>query len=185
MKADPADWRIARTVFVADDDTVAREYGRDASNSAYREYYKQMLWKMVRGGRQGVFKQHKDQSDESITLDYVLDECVIFGTVDKVVDEILALYEEVGWQLAAYAHGEFIAGYNDDTEEWFQIPMPPIATAIGVHVPGDGGYTAKEVPLVPRRFREFMALRTLQKWQDDHKHEVFGQVWVGKKEEAE
>ena len=93
-----------------------------------------------------------------------------------------ALYEEVGWQLAAYAHGEFIAGYNDDTEEWFQIPMPPIATAIGVHVPGDGGYTAKEVPLVPRRFREFMALRTLQKWQDDEKHAVFGQVWVGQKE---
>lgn len=95
-KADPSDWRIARTIFVADDDKVAREYGRDNANSAYREYYKQMLWKMFRGGRQGVFKQYKDQPDEEITLEYVLDECVIFGTVDKVVDEILALREEVG-----------------------------------------------------------------------------------------
>ncbi len=95
-KADPADWRIARTVFVADDDKVAREYGRDAPNSAYREYYKQMRTKMFRANRHGVFKQYREQPDEDITLDYVLDECMIIGSVNKVVDEILALREEVG-----------------------------------------------------------------------------------------
>lgn len=95
-QADPADWRIARTIFVADDETVAEEYGRNAPNSPYREYYAQMRAKLFRAHRQGVFKQYKDQPDEEITLDYVLDECVIFGTVNKVVDEILQLREEVG-----------------------------------------------------------------------------------------
>lgn len=94
-----------------------------------------------------------------------------------------AIYEEVAWQLSAYANGEFIAGQDED-ENWFQIPMPSIDVAIGVHVPGDGSYTAKEVPLDPRRFREFTALRTLQRWSDEHKHEVFGQEWVGRRQEA-
>ena len=95
-KADPEDWRIARTVFVADDDKVARSYGRDGSDSAYREYYQQMLAKMFRAGRQGIFKQERDQPDEEITLEYVLDECVIYGSVNKVVDEILAMHAETG-----------------------------------------------------------------------------------------
>ena len=36
---DPADWRIARTIFVADDDKTARRYGRDDPNSPYRFYW--------------------------------------------------------------------------------------------------------------------------------------------------
>ena len=34
--------------------------------------------------------------DKEITLDYVMDHCVIFGSVNKVVDQILALREETG-----------------------------------------------------------------------------------------
>jgi len=94
--ADPMDWRIARTIFVADDDATARAYGRDAANSPYREYYAQMRAKMFRANRHGVFKQDMKQPDAEITLDYVLDECVVCGTVDKVVDEVLKLREEVG-----------------------------------------------------------------------------------------
>jgi hypothetical protein len=43
-----------------------------------------------------VFKSHKEQPDDDITLDYVLDGCVIHGSVNKVVDQILALREEIG-----------------------------------------------------------------------------------------
>ena len=81
---------------MADDDKIAKSYGRENSNSAYREYYQQMMQKMFRGGRQGVFKPHREQPDEEITLEYVLDECVIYGTVNKVVDDILAMHAEVG-----------------------------------------------------------------------------------------
>jgi hypothetical protein len=43
-----------------------------------------------------MFKTHKEQSDAEITLDYVMDNCMIFGTVNQVVDRVLALREEIG-----------------------------------------------------------------------------------------
>ena len=63
-----ADWRVARAIFVNDDDKVAARYGRDDANSPYRFYYEQMRAKMKRGKRLYVFKTHKDQPDEEITL---------------------------------------------------------------------------------------------------------------------
>src|SRR3546814_17433774 len=38
--ADPAVWRVARSIFVADDDKVARDYGT-GPQSPYRFYFKQ------------------------------------------------------------------------------------------------------------------------------------------------
>ena len=93
---DPADWRIARTIFVADDDATARRYAIEDAASPYRFYWKMMHRKMVLGGRQGVFKTHREQPDAEITEDYVLGNLVIHGTVNKVVDEILRLREEAG-----------------------------------------------------------------------------------------
>ena len=43
-----------------------------------------------------MFKSHREQSDDEITLDYVMKNCVTFGTVNKVVDEILKMREETG-----------------------------------------------------------------------------------------
>jgi alkanesulfonate monooxygenase SsuD/methylene tetrahydromethanopterin reductase-like flavin-dependent oxidoreductase (luciferase family) len=96
VEPDVADWRVARAVFVHDDDKVAARYGRHDANSPYGFYYEQMLAKMTRGKRLYVFKSHKDQPDEEITQDFVMDHCVIHGSVNKVVDEILALREEIG-----------------------------------------------------------------------------------------
>jgi alkanesulfonate monooxygenase SsuD/methylene tetrahydromethanopterin reductase-like flavin-dependent oxidoreductase (luciferase family) len=91
-----ADWRVARTVFVADDDATARRYGRDDPDSPYRFYYTKMLAKMQKLGRLALFKTHKDQPDEEITLDYVLDKLVITGTPGSVAEQVLALREETG-----------------------------------------------------------------------------------------
>ena len=96
QKADVADWRIARTIFVADDDNTARRYGREDANSPYRFYFEQMAAKMRRGGRINVFKSHKEQPDDEITHDFVMDHCVIHGSVNKVVDAILALHAQTG-----------------------------------------------------------------------------------------
>ena len=65
------DWRVARAVFVHDDDRVAARYGCHDANSPYRFYYAQMRAKMERGKRLYVFKSRRDQPDEEITLDYV------------------------------------------------------------------------------------------------------------------
>jgi alkanesulfonate monooxygenase SsuD/methylene tetrahydromethanopterin reductase-like flavin-dependent oxidoreductase (luciferase family) len=93
--ADPANWRVARSVFVADDMDTAREYAL-GPQSPYRFYYNQLLTKMKKHGRANLFKADQNMHDDEVTLEGVLDECVIWGTPDKVADEILALRDEVG-----------------------------------------------------------------------------------------
>jgi alkanesulfonate monooxygenase SsuD/methylene tetrahydromethanopterin reductase-like flavin-dependent oxidoreductase (luciferase family) len=93
-KAD--DWRVARTVFVADDDKVAERYGKSDAASPYRFYYSQMHAKLTRSKRLFVFKSHREQPDDEITQDFILDNLVIHGTVNNVVDQILALREQIG-----------------------------------------------------------------------------------------
>lgn len=94
--ADRDEWRIARTVFVADDESTARRYGKDDANSPYRYYYRQMLTKMMLSKRHVIFKRHADEDDSALTLERVLDDLVLCGTVDQVVDQVLALNELTG-----------------------------------------------------------------------------------------
>jgi len=94
--ADPADWRIARTVFVADDEKVALRYGRQDAGSPYRYYWRMMGKKMRFSGRQIVFKTRPDQDDAELTDDYLVERLVLCGTVNSVVDQILALREQAG-----------------------------------------------------------------------------------------
>ncbi len=96
QQAHVKDWRVARTIFVADDDKVAARYGREDAKSPYRFYFEQMRAKMKKGNRLYVFKSYKDQPEEEITHDYVMDHCVFHGTVNKVVDQILKMREETG-----------------------------------------------------------------------------------------
>ena len=95
-KAKVADWRVARTIFVADDDRTAKRYGSEDANSPYLHYFTQMLGKMKRGNRLYVFKSHREQPDEEITLDFVMKNCVFAGTINQIVDQILAMREETG-----------------------------------------------------------------------------------------
>ena len=94
--ADPAQWRVARSIFVADDDATARRYGRDDPASPYRFYYRQLYTKLRHANRHEVFKEHREQPDDQVTLEGILDRLVLHGSVDRVVDGILALREEIG-----------------------------------------------------------------------------------------
>jgi alkanesulfonate monooxygenase SsuD/methylene tetrahydromethanopterin reductase-like flavin-dependent oxidoreductase (luciferase family) len=94
-EADLANWRVARSVFVADDMATARDYATNPK-SPYRFYYSQMLTKMKRAGRLELFKTSRDMPDDEVTLDFVCDKLVTWGTPDKVADELLAFREEVG-----------------------------------------------------------------------------------------
>jgi alkanesulfonate monooxygenase SsuD/methylene tetrahydromethanopterin reductase-like flavin-dependent oxidoreductase (luciferase family) len=96
QRADPADWRIARNIFVADDDKVAERYGRQDPNSPYRFYWRLLLTKMMLSKRHIIFKTHAEQPDSELSEDYLLERLVICGSVNKVVDQILRLREEVG-----------------------------------------------------------------------------------------
>jgi len=96
VKADPSDWRIARTIFVADDDKVALDYGRRNPASPYRYYWKLLLKKMMLSKRHIIFKTSESQDDSELTEDYMVDNLVLCGSVDKVVDDLLALREKTG-----------------------------------------------------------------------------------------
>jgi alkanesulfonate monooxygenase SsuD/methylene tetrahydromethanopterin reductase-like flavin-dependent oxidoreductase (luciferase family) len=93
--ADPANWRVARSVFVADDEKTARAYVT-APNSPYRLYYNNLLTKLKMAGRAEAFKERREQPDEAVTVDGVMDKLVIWGSAKKVTDGLLAFREEVG-----------------------------------------------------------------------------------------
>ncbi|WP_256327054.1 LLM class flavin-dependent oxidoreductase [Roseicitreum antarcticum] len=93
--ADLGNWRVAKSIFVADDPAKAREYVLGA-NSPYVHYYHQLLTKLKKNGRSNLFKEDQSMPDEEVTLDYVMDRLVTFGTPDKVADELLAFREETG-----------------------------------------------------------------------------------------
>jgi len=94
-KADAANWRVARSVFVADDEKTAKAYATDP-NGPYVFYYKQLYTKLKMNGRIELFKTHRDQPDDEVTLEAVCDRLITYGTPDKVADELLAYRETVG-----------------------------------------------------------------------------------------
>ncbi len=93
--ADPANWRVAKTVFVANDDATAAAYAT-GSDGPYYYYYRSLFKKLQRRGALGVFKDDPQQPDQSVTLEKVIEKLVIHGTPARVADKIRALQEETG-----------------------------------------------------------------------------------------
>jgi alkanesulfonate monooxygenase SsuD/methylene tetrahydromethanopterin reductase-like flavin-dependent oxidoreductase (luciferase family) len=93
--ADPADWRVAKSIFVADDEATALRYAK-AEGSPYRFYFRNLVKKLIGNGRPELFKHDRSLPDSAITLDYVVDSLVICGTVNSVVDQLLAFRETIG-----------------------------------------------------------------------------------------
>ena len=95
-KANPADWRVAKSIFVADDEATAKRYGH-SSEGPYHFYFKQLVRKLVGfGGRSNLFKADQSEPDSKITTEYVTEKLVLTGTVNSVVDQLLAFREQVG-----------------------------------------------------------------------------------------
>ena len=95
LAADPSQWRVAKSIFVADDDKTALAYAKDPGGP-YGHYYKSLMHKLVGNGRADLFKVDPDMADSDVTLEYVLDSLVIAGNVSRVVDQIHALQEQTG-----------------------------------------------------------------------------------------
>jgi alkanesulfonate monooxygenase SsuD/methylene tetrahydromethanopterin reductase-like flavin-dependent oxidoreductase (luciferase family) len=94
--ASPAEWRVAKSIFVADDAATAQRYGLSAEGP-YHFYFKQLVRKLVGfGGRSNLFKLDQSEPDANITPDTVTNRLVIAGTVDSVVDQLLKFRETTG-----------------------------------------------------------------------------------------
>jgi alkanesulfonate monooxygenase SsuD/methylene tetrahydromethanopterin reductase-like flavin-dependent oxidoreductase (luciferase family) len=90
------DWRVAKSIFVADDERTAKEYGH-GPKGPYHFYFRQLIRKLVgAGGRGNLFKLDQNEPDASITADTMTPKLVIAGTVDSVVEQILAFREKTG-----------------------------------------------------------------------------------------
>lgn len=93
--AEPANWRVAKSVFVADDGATAERYATGA-DGPYHFYYRSLFTKLMRVGRANLFKTDPEMPDEALDLDTIVDQLVIRGTVDQVADQILAFRDTVG-----------------------------------------------------------------------------------------
>lgn len=92
---DAANWRVARSIFVADDENTAKAYATDP-DSPYVFYYKQLYTKLKKNGRIELFKTHRDQPDDEVTLEVVCNQLITYGTPNKVADELMKYREMVG-----------------------------------------------------------------------------------------
>ena len=54
------------------------------------------MTKLVGNGRPELFRAYPDQPDDQVTLEQSLETQVIAGSVNSVVDQILAFREEIG-----------------------------------------------------------------------------------------
>jgi alkanesulfonate monooxygenase SsuD/methylene tetrahydromethanopterin reductase-like flavin-dependent oxidoreductase (luciferase family) len=134
--ASPAEWRIAKSIFVADDEATARRYALEAGGP-YHFYFKQLIRKLVGGGKRGnLFKTDPSIPDSVITPEYVLQRLVIAGTVSSVVEQILAFREQVGdfGQLLYACHDWMDPVLAKRSMELFATEvMPRVNAALAAH----------------------------------------------------
>ena len=53
-------------------------------------------FKLVKGGRGNLFKKDQKAPDSSVTTEGIMRDVVIWGTPEKVADELLAFRDEIG-----------------------------------------------------------------------------------------
>ena len=93
--ASPSEWRIAKSIFVCDDEKTAHRYALE-SGGPYHFYFQQLTKKLLGGGRSNLFKTDPNMPDSEITPSFVTNRLVLAGTVNSVVDQILAFRDQVG-----------------------------------------------------------------------------------------
>ena len=94
-EARPEDWRVAKSIFVADDDATVRRLTRDPGNP-FAHYFRNLQRKAQAGRGNAFFKHDAALPDEALTDDYLVEQMLIAGTVNQVVDRLLAFRAQVG-----------------------------------------------------------------------------------------
>jgi alkanesulfonate monooxygenase SsuD/methylene tetrahydromethanopterin reductase-like flavin-dependent oxidoreductase (luciferase family) len=89
------DWRVAKSIFVADDDATVRRMTRDPGNP-FAYYFRNLQRKAQRTRGNAFFKHQPSVPDEALTDDYLVSHLLIAGTPNEVVDKLSAFRERVG-----------------------------------------------------------------------------------------
>jgi alkanesulfonate monooxygenase SsuD/methylene tetrahydromethanopterin reductase-like flavin-dependent oxidoreductase (luciferase family) len=85
------DWRVAKSIFVADDDATVR---RMRGTFAY--YFRNLLRKGQGSRGTTLFKHDPSVPDDAVTDDYLASQMLICGTPNEVADRLRAFRENVG-----------------------------------------------------------------------------------------
>jgi len=130
----PADWRVAKSIFVADDEQTARDYAMNPAGP-YGHYYRSLMRKLIGNGRPELFKGRRDMADTEVTHDYVMNSLVIHGTPQQVAERILDLRRQTG------AFGTLVYAGHD----WADVALSRRSMAL---------MTTEVMPLVNRELGE-------------------------------
>ena len=95
LSSDAAGWRVARSVFVADDDATARRFAH-REDGAHGFYLHVMRTKLAKAGALDVMRDFPGQSDSELSTQRCLERLVIAGTSQIVADRILEFRHDVG-----------------------------------------------------------------------------------------
>jgi alkanesulfonate monooxygenase SsuD/methylene tetrahydromethanopterin reductase-like flavin-dependent oxidoreductase (luciferase family) len=88
-----SDWKVARSIFLADSTPEARRLARSNSLGRNYEYIGRLFDKGL--GRK-LYKRDLAMSDADCNLDYLMGEQIIAGSPDEVLRRLLGLMEETG-----------------------------------------------------------------------------------------
>jgi alkanesulfonate monooxygenase SsuD/methylene tetrahydromethanopterin reductase-like flavin-dependent oxidoreductase (luciferase family) len=89
------DWRVAKSIFVAEDDATVRRMTRDPGNP-FAYYFRNLLRKgqALRGTT--FFKHDPSVPDYAVTDEYLTSQLLIAGTPNEVAERLLAFREYIG-----------------------------------------------------------------------------------------
>ena len=94
-KPDGAQWRVARNIVIAGSDQEALDRVMDRKGSNY--YYFDYLWQVLkRANYTAVMKDDPKASDDSVTVEQLIDSMVIYGSSKTVTEKLLAFRERTG-----------------------------------------------------------------------------------------
>ncbi len=95
LSPEPAGWRLARSIFVADDRETAKRYAH-REDGAHGFYFRVMMTKLAAFGGLDLLRDRPEQPDSELTLRRTLERLVIAGTPESVAEQILSLRRELG-----------------------------------------------------------------------------------------
>jgi alkanesulfonate monooxygenase SsuD/methylene tetrahydromethanopterin reductase-like flavin-dependent oxidoreductase (luciferase family) len=131
-QANRADWKVARSIFLADSTSEARRRARTNTLGQCYEYIGRLFDKGL--GRK-VYKRDLAMSDADCNMDFLMGEQIISGSVDEVLRRLLLMIGETG------LFGTLILmGYDwDDKQSWLHSMdlfahelMPALNKAVGL-----------------------------------------------------
>ena len=89
------DWRVAKSIFVAEDEATLRRMTRDPGNP-FAYYFRNLQRKAQATRGSALFKHDPSVPDEALSDEYLVSQLLIAGTANEVADKLQAFREQVG-----------------------------------------------------------------------------------------